>query len=85
MPIKVLLGRTQLALEQVARVQRGSIILLDTTVHDPATAYAGDTPVFEGDVWAQQGRFAVRITRTLASEGAILTAGEEDPNESPTA
>jgi flagellar motor switch protein FliM len=84
-PIKVLLGRTALALEQVARVQRGTIILLDTTVRDPVTAYVGETPVFEGDVWARQGRFAVRVTRTLASEGAVIGVGEPKGDEGPTA
>jgi flagellar motor switch protein FliN/FliY len=63
--LKVLLGRTKLSLEQVAHLQRGTTVLLDTTLDDPVSGYVGDMEMVSGRVYALHGRFAVRVERVL--------------------
>jgi flagellar motor switch protein FliM len=82
-PLKVILGSTRLPLEQVAHLERGTTVLLDSTLSDPVRGMVGETEVLAGEVYTQYGRFAVRVNRILATpvEAGEKEAGEEEKHE----
>ena len=74
LPIRILLGRTQLCLRDVAQLGNGSVVELDCSPNDPVEVIVNDKIIAHGEVVVVGGNYGVRITRI---EGAA-TNGEPD-------
>ena len=69
LPIRVLLGRTQLSLRDVSQLGSGSVVELDCSPNDPVEVIVNDKIIAHGEVVVVQGNYGVRITRLAASAG----------------
>ena len=74
LPISIELGRTTMTVQEILRLGRGSVVQLDRLAGEPVDIYVGDRRFAEGEVVVLGEHFGVRITRVLASPGAIVTA-----------
>jgi flagellar motor switch protein FliN/FliY len=63
LPIRVLLGRTQLCLRDVAELGNGSVVELDCSPNDPVEVIVNDKIIAHGEVVVVGGNYGVRITR----------------------
>ena len=67
LPIRVLLGRTQLSLRDVSQLGSGSVVELDCSPNDPVEVIVNDKIIAHGEVVVVQGNYGVRITRIADS------------------
>ena len=60
--ISVILGRTQLPMQQLLRMGRGAVIPLDTGENDEVWILANDHPIAKGDIEIEGEKMSVRVT-----------------------
>jgi flagellar motor switch protein FliN len=63
LPIRVLLGRTQLCLRDVAQLGNGAVVELDCSPDDPVEIIVNDRVIAHGEVVVVDGNYGVRITK----------------------
>ncbi len=68
LPIRVLMGHTQLQLRDIARLAGGSVVELDCSPDDPVDIIVNDRLIAQGEIVVVGGNYGVRITR-IASAG----------------
>jgi flagellar motor switch protein FliN/FliY len=68
LPIRVLLGRTQLCLRDIAELGNGAVVELDCSPDDPVEIMVNDRVIAHGEVVVVSGNYGVRITK-IASRG----------------
>jgi len=66
LPISIELGRTTMAVQEILRLGRGSVIQLERLAGEPIDIFVGDRRFAEGEVVVLGEHFGVRITRILA-------------------
>ncbi|MEQ1857870.1 MAG: flagellar motor switch protein FliN [Longimicrobiales bacterium] len=66
-PVSIELGRTQMAIEDVLALGRGSVVQLDRLVGQPVEVYVSERPFATGEVVVTGEKFGVRILRILDS------------------
>jgi flagellar motor switch protein FliN/FliY len=71
LPIRVLLGRTQLCLRDIAQLGSGAVVELDCSPDDPVEIIVNDRVIAHGEVVVVSGNYGVRITK--------IAAHHEDP------
>jgi flagellar motor switch protein FliN/FliY len=76
LPIRVLMGRTQLPLRDIARLGGGSVVELDCAPDSPVDIVVNDRLIAQGEIVVVGGNYGVRITR-IASAGQ--SSGERKP------
>lgn len=64
--VKIELGRTVMLVEDVLRLNAGSIVELDKLAGDPVDVYVNDRRVARGEVLVLNDAFCVRISEVLA-------------------
>lgn len=72
--VKIELGRTEMAIEDVLRLRKGSVVELDKLAGDPVDILVNSRPVARGEILVVNDNFCVRITEILDPE-AGLNAG----------
>jgi flagellar motor switch protein FliN/FliY len=75
LPIRVLMGRTQIPLRDIARLGGGSVVELDCSPDDPVDIMVNDRLIAQGEIVVVGGNYGVRITR-IAS---LSQSGEGKP------
>lgn len=73
LPVSIELGRTQMTVQEVLALTRGSVIQLDRLVGESIDIFVSGRRFAEGEVVVLGEQFGVRITRILAQpapEGA---------------
>lgn len=70
--VKIELGRTQLTVEQILRLQPGAVVALDKLAGDPVDVLINEQLVARGEVLVVNDNFCVRLNEILsgASEPA---------------
>ncbi|HCL58188.1 MAG TPA: flagellar motor switch protein FliN [Spirochaetia bacterium] len=61
--IKAVLGETSLTLEEISKLEDGSIIQLEQLLGGPIAVYAGDNLIANAEVVAVDDCFGIRICR----------------------
>ena len=69
--IRVLLGRTQLSLRDIAQLGSGAVVELDCSPDDPVDIIVNDRVIAHGEVVVVSGNYGVRITK--------IASHHEDP------
>lgn len=69
--IRVLLGRTQLSLRDIAQLGSGAVVELDCSPDDPVEIMVNDRVIAHGEVVVVSGNYGVRITK--------IASHHEDP------
>lgn len=65
LPVSIELGRTEMLIEDILKIGRGSVIELDRLAGEPIDIYVGDRIFAEGEVVVVDEHFGVRVTRVL--------------------
>ncbi len=68
MPVVIEIGRTQLTVQEVLKLQVGSVVQLDRLVGEPVDVFVSDRRFAQGEVVVVGDHFAIRITRLLGPD-----------------
>lgn len=68
--VKIELGRTRMYVEDVLRLNEGSVVELDKPAGDPVDIYVNDRHVARGEVLVLNDNFCVRISEIIQTAGA---------------
>ena len=74
LPVSIELGRTNMTVQEVLRLGRGSVIQLERLAGEPIDIYVGDRRFAEGEVVVLGEHFGIRITRIIATAAAAHLA-----------
>ena len=66
--VKIELGRSQMHLEDVLRLKRGSVVTLDKLAGDPVDIYVNGRLIARGEVLVLNDNFCVRVAELLTGE-----------------
>lgn len=66
LPISIELGRTTMAVQDILRLGRGSVVQLERLAGEPIDIFIGDRRFAEGEVVVLGEHFGVRVTRILS-------------------
>ena len=66
LPVSVELGRTNMLVQEILRLGRGSVIQLERLAGEPIDIYVGNRRFAEGEVVVLGEQFGVRITRIIS-------------------
>lgn len=72
-PVEVVLGGTELTVDEMSRLAEGSIIQLRSVAGEPVELRAGGTAIAQGEVVVIDENFGIRITSVPTDD----TASEE--------
>lgn len=68
--LRIELGRTDMYLEDVLKLRKGSVVPLDKLVGDPVDVYVNQRLVARGEVLVLDGNFCVRVGELIADAGS---------------
>jgi flagellar motor switch protein FliN/FliY len=68
--LKIELGRTQMYLEDVLKLHKGSVVALDKLAGDPVDIYVNGRLIARGEVLVLNDNFCVRVAELIAAEPA---------------
>jgi flagellar motor switch protein FliN/FliY len=71
--VSIEIGRTQMSVQDLLRLGRGSVIRLERLAGEPVDIYVADRRFAEGEVLVINEHFGIRITRIVAT----ATTGEQ--------
>ena len=66
--LKIELGRTQMYLEDILKLRRGSVVPLEKLAGDPVDIYVNGRLIARGEVLVLNDNFCVRVAELVASE-----------------
>lgn len=66
--VKIELGRSQMHLEDVLKLKRGSVVTLDKLAGDPVDIYVNGRLIARGEVLVLNDNFCVRVAELLSGE-----------------
>lgn len=66
--LRIELGRTQMQLEEVLKLRRGSVVALDKLAGDPVDVYVNGRLIARGEVLVLNDNFCVRVAELLAGD-----------------
>ncbi len=75
LPIRILMGHTQLPLRDIARLGAGSVVELDCSPDDPVNLMVNDRLIAQGEIVVVGGNYGVRITQIASREPTPPAAG----------
>jgi flagellar motor switch protein FliN len=76
LPIRILLGRTQLSLRDIAQLGNGAVVELDCSPDDPVQIIVNDRVIAHGEVVVVSGNYGVRITKIGSRREDLETESE---------
>lgn len=68
--LKIELGRTQMYLEEVLKLRRGSVVALDKLAGDPVDIYVNGRLIARGEVLVLNDSFCVRVAELVSGEAS---------------
>lgn len=69
-PVTVVIGRTEVPIQQLLQFSPGSVLKLDETIDTPADLYLKDIKFAIGNIVVVEDRFAIRIKEILGTGAA---------------
>lgn len=73
MEVKIELGRTNMYLEEVLRLRKGSVVPLDKLAGDPVDIYVNGRLIARGEVLVLNDNFCVRVGELISGEAAMAS------------
>ena len=67
-PVKVVLGQTELSLSEISSLGVGSIIALESIAGDPVDLVAAGETIAKGEVVVIDENFGIRLTKIVEQE-----------------
>lgn len=78
LPIRVLMGRTQMSLRDLAALGSGSVVELDCSPDDPVEIVVNDRVIAQGEIVVVGGNYGVRITGIVSGSEPLPSTTEND-------
>lgn len=78
LPIRVLMGHTDLTLRDIARLGSGSVVELDCSPDDPVEILVNDRVIAHGEIVVVAGNYGVRITQIAPDQGSGQSGSKLD-------
>jgi len=69
--LKIELGRTQMLLEDVLQLRRGSVVTLDKLAGDPVDLFVNGRLVARGEILVLNDNFCVRVAELVGSDAVV--------------
>ncbi len=69
--VKIELGRTRLAIEDILRLKKGAVVELDKLAGDPVDILVNERLVARGEILVVNDNFCVRVTEILDPEASL--------------
>ena len=69
--LRIELGRTQMLLEDVLKLRKGSVVTLDKLAGDPVDLYANGRLVARGEILVLNDNFCVRVAELIGSNDLL--------------
>ncbi|MFO0925159.1 MAG: flagellar motor switch protein FliN [Pirellulales bacterium] len=66
--LKIELGRTEMHLDEILKLRRGSVVTLDKLAGDPVDIYVNGRLIARGEVLVLNDNFCVRVAELLGSD-----------------
>ena len=66
--VKIELGRTRMTVDDVLKLDEGSVVELDKLAGDPVDVYANDRLIARGEVLVLNDNFCVRVSEILSGQ-----------------
>jgi flagellar motor switch protein FliN/FliY len=66
--VKIELGRTRMTVDDVLKLDEGSVVELDKLAGDPVDVYANDRLIARGEVLVLNDNFCVRVSEILSEQ-----------------
>ncbi len=66
--VKIELGRTQMALDEVLKLHKGSVVPLDKLAGDPVDIFVNGRLIARGEVLVLNDNFCVRVAELITGE-----------------
>ena len=63
--LRIELGRTRLKLDDVQALRKGSVVLLDGPIDEPAAIFAGARLIGRGEIVVVDGKIGVRVVEIV--------------------
>jgi len=76
--VKIELGRTEMAIEDILRLRKGSVVELDKLAGDPVDILVNERAVAKGEIVVVNDNFCVRITDVVDPEAGLRFEGVGD-------
>ena len=76
LPIRILLGRTELRLQDIAQLGSGAVVELDCSPDDPVEIIVNDRVIAQGEVVVVDGNYGVRITKMASRSEKTEAEGQ---------
>jgi flagellar motor switch protein FliN/FliY len=70
--MKIELGRTQMHMEDIFQLRRGSVVTLDKLAGDPVDIYVNGRLVARGEVLVLNDNFCVRVAQLIGSDQVTI-------------
>lgn len=70
LPIRVLMGRTELCLRDITQLASGSVVELDCSPNDAVEIVVNGRAIAQGEIVVVAGNYGVRITKIAGQPGA---------------
>ena len=77
LPIRVLLGRTELCLRDITQLGNGAVVELDCSPDDPVEIIVNDRVIAHGEVVVVNDKFGIRLTSVMSAEERIKKLSAE--------
>lgn len=76
--VKIELGRTDMTIESVLGLKKGSVVELDKLAGDPVDVLVNERPVARGEILVVNDNFCVRITEITDPEAGFKVNDEDE-------
>jgi len=69
-PLMVVMGKRESSVAEVAQIQEGTILELDSLAGEPVVLYAAEEPIAKGEVVVIDENFGIRVTQVITRRPA---------------
>lgn len=66
--VSVVLGRTEMELNNLLKLSKGSVIELDRNVNEPVDVYVNDRMIARGEIVVVDNKIGITLTRLIYKE-----------------
>lgn len=76
--VKIELGGAQMAIEDILKLRKGSVVELDKLAGDPVDILVNDRPVAKGEILVVNDNFCVRVTEITDTRAGLKPKSDSD-------
>ena len=79
LPIRILLGRTELSLREITQLGNGAVVELNCSPNDPVQIMVNDRLIAHGEIVVVGGNYGIRVTKIANKDEAAEPSASDNP------